>query len=40
MGARHQKNTKLKKSFNLIERKYDNDLIWRKMVNNSFKKSI
>ena len=37
VGARHQKNTELKKPLNLIERKHDEDLIWRKTVNNSLK---
>ena len=37
VGARHQKNTELKKPLNLIERKHDGDLIWRKTVNNSLK---
>jgi len=37
IGAKHQKNTELKKPLNLIERKYDIDLIWRKTVNNSLK---
>ena len=37
VGARHQKNTELKKPLNLIERKHDGNLIWRKTVNNSLK---
>ena len=37
VGAKHQKNTELKKPLNLIERKHDGDLIWRKAVNNSLK---
>ena len=37
VGAKHQKNTELKKPLNLIERKYDGNLIWRKTVNNSLK---
>ena len=37
VGAKHQKNTELKKPLNLIERKHDGDLIWRKTVNNSLK---
>jgi len=37
VGAKHQKNTELKKPLNLIERKHDGDLIWRKTVNNSSK---
>ena len=37
VGARHQKNNVLKKSLNLIEKKYDADLSWRKNVNNHLK---
>ena len=37
VGARHQKNNDLKKSMNLIERKYDADHIWRKNVNYQLK---
>ncbi len=37
VGAKHQKNTQLIKSLNLIERKYDFDFSWRKRVNNSLK---
>ena len=37
VGAKHQKNTELKKPLNLIERKHDGNLIWRKTVNNSLK---
>ena len=37
VGAKHQKNTELKKPLNFIERKHDGDLIWRKTVNNSLK---
>jgi len=38
VGARHQKNSELQKPLNLIERKHDSELVWRKMVNNSLKK--
>ena len=37
VGAKHQKSSDLKKSLNLIERKYDLDLSWRKTVNNCLK---
>ena len=37
VGARHQKDRALKKSLNSIERKYDTDLSWRKMVNKHLK---
>ena len=37
MGANHQTNTVLKKPLNLIERKYDANLTWRKKVNNQLK---
>ena len=37
IGARQQKNSVLKKSLNLIEKKYDVDLNWRKTVNNHLK---
>ena len=37
VGARHQKISMLKKSLNLIEKKYDPDLKWRKKVNNQLK---
>ena len=37
VGARHQKNSELKKPLNSIERKHDPDLIWRRKVNNSLK---
>ena len=37
IGAIHQKEFELKKNQNLIERKYDNDLKWRRRVNNSLK---
>ncbi len=39
VGARHQKNRDLKKPLNLIERKYDTNLEWRKKVNNQLKKN-
>ena len=38
VGARHQKYRELKRPLNLIEKKYDPDLIWRKSVNNLLKK--
>ena len=37
VGARQQKDDELKKSLNLIEKKHDLDLIWRRTVNNSLK---
>ena len=37
IGARHQNNAELSKALNLIERKYDPELKWRKTVNNSLK---
>ena len=37
VGARHQRINILKKSLNLIEKKYDPDLKWRKKVNNQLK---
>ena len=37
VGARQQKDDELKKSLNLIEKKHDLDLIWRRAVNNSLK---
>ncbi len=37
IGARHQKNSDLKKSLNSIERKHDTNLSWRKVVNNHLK---
>ena len=37
IGARQQRNSDLKKSLNLIEKKYDLDLNWRKTVNNYLK---
>ena len=37
VGARHQKINMLKKSLNLIEKKFDPDLKWRTKVNNQLK---
>ena len=37
VGARHQKDRDLKKPLNFIEKKYDNNLKWRKKVNNQLK---
>ena len=37
IGARHQKNNDLKTSLNLIEKKYDIDLTWRRTVNRYLK---
>jgi len=37
VGAKHQTNVVLKKSLNLIERKHDINLAWRKKVNNQLK---
>ena len=37
IGATNQKNSELKKTLNLVERKHDPDLKWRKAVNNSLK---
>jgi len=37
IGARHQKNSDLKKSLNSIERKHDTNLSWRKVANNHLK---
>ena len=37
VGARHQKINMLKRSSNLIEKKHDPDLKWRKKVNNHLK---
>ena len=37
IGAKHQKNEKLKKSLNFIEKKHDVDLKWRKKVNYELK---
>ena len=39
VGARHQKDLDLKKPLNLIERKYDTNLEWRKKVNNHLKRN-
>ena len=33
VGAKYQSNLKLKKPINVLEKKYDKDLIWRKKVN-------
>ncbi len=38
VGAIHQKKNTLKKPLNLVEKKYDVDLKWRKKVNNYLKK--
>ena len=38
VGARHQKESFLKKPLNIIEKKYDKDIKWRKKVNNQLKK--
>ena len=38
VGARPQKTNALQKSLNLMEKKYDADLQWRKKVNNQLKK--
>ena len=37
IGARHQNNSDLKKSSNIIERKYDPKFKWRKIVNKNLK---
>ncbi len=37
VGARHQKNSDLKKALNIVERKYDPYSTWRKTVNNALK---
>ena len=37
VGAKHQKNSQIKKPLNFIERKYDRNLVWRKTVNNALK---
>ena len=39
VGARHQKKNLLKKPLNMIEKKYDTNLKWRKKVNNQLKKN-
>ena len=39
IGAKHQTDAILRKSLNIIERKYDSDLTWRKKVNNHLKNS-
>ena len=38
VGAKHQKENLLKKPLNMIEKKYDTDVKWRKKVNNQLKK--
>ncbi len=38
VGTTHQNNIELKKPINLIEKKYDKNLKWRKTVNNLIKK--
>ena len=38
VGTTHQNNFELKKPLNFIERKYDKNLKWRKIVNNLLKK--
>ncbi len=38
VGATHQNNNELKRPLNLIEKKYDGNLKWRKTVNNLIKK--
>ena len=38
VGARHQKDSSLKKPLNFLEKKYDTNLEWRKKVNNQLKK--
>ena len=38
IGAKHQKENLLKKPLNMIEKKYDTDIRWRKKVNNQLKK--
>ena len=38
VGAKHQKENRLKKPLNMIEKKYDTDIKWRKKVNNQLKK--
>ena len=38
VGTTHQNSTELKKSLNFIEKKYDKNLKWRKIVNNLLKK--
>ena len=39
VGANHQKNNDLIKPLNIIEKKYDKNLEWRKKVNNQLKKN-
>jgi len=38
IGAKHQKENLLKKPLNMIEKKHDKDIKWRKKVNNQLKK--
>ena len=38
LGAKHQSNSLLKKSVNVLEKYEDEDLIWRKHVNEKLKK--
>jgi len=38
VGAKHQKENLLKKPLNMIEKKFDKDIKWRKKVNNQLKK--
>ena len=38
VGAKYQKENLLKKPLNMIEKKYDTDIKWRKKVNNQLKK--
>ena len=38
IGAKHQKENFLKKPLNMIEKKHDKDIKWRKKVNNQLKK--
>ena len=39
VGAKHQKEDLLKKPLNMIEKKHDTDIRWRKKVNNQLKKT-
>ena len=38
VGTTHQNNFELKKPINIIEKKYDQNLVWRKVVNSLIKK--
>ena len=40
VGTTHQNSAELKKPLNFIEKKYDKNLKWRKIVNNLLKKGI